>query len=147
MVDWTRTFQGQVKIRSLQKKTFFTAQRIILLLPSLIMNNIYFVIYIGPIQSYFRHWHLILSPETLLVDISLYQHTDVLLVYSYMLCMYKPFLAITVLVVTPILPGQASFSGLTLQIKLLVAVDPWANTGLSTRSTTSYYPCHSLPKK
>ena len=75
---------------------------------------------------------------TLLVDISLYQPTEVLLVYSYMLCMYKPFLAMMyVLVVIPILPGRASFSGLTLRVKLLVVVDSWANTGLSPRSTTS----------
>ena len=98
--------QGRVKIGSLQKTDFqpgrVTAQRVILLLPSLI-NNIYFVICIGLILSY-----------------SLYQHTDVLPVYSYM---YKPFLAIMVLVVIPILPGRASLSGLTLRVKLPVAVD------------------------
>ena len=37
--------------------------------------------------------------------------------------MYKPFLAIIVLVVIPILPGRASLSGLTLRVKLPVALD------------------------
>ena len=49
-------------------------------------------------------WHLFLS---LLVDISLYQHTDVLLVYSYMLCMSKSLLAFMVPVVIPIFAGPA----------------------------------------
>ena len=113
-----------------------TAQRIILLLPSL-SKNIYFVICIELIQSYLRLWDLILSPKTLLVDISLYQHTDVLLVYSYMLCMCKPFLAIIVLVVILILPGRGSLSGLALRVKLPMAVDPCVNTGPSARFTTS----------
>ena len=107
MVEWARILQGRVKIGLLQKTKFepgrVTEQRVILLLPSLI-NNIYFVICIGLIRSYLKLWHLILSLKTLLVDISLYQHTDILPVHSYM---YKPFLAIIVLVVIPILPGLA----------------------------------------
>ena len=75
VVDWARSLQGWVKIESLQKNVFepgrVTAQRVILLLPSLI-NNIYFVICIELIQSYLRltshsvtlstsGWHLTLS--------------------------------------------------------------------------------------
>ena len=107
-------------------------------------NNIYFVICIELTPSYLRLWHLILSPSAHLVDILLYQHRDVLLIYSYMICMHKPFLAIIVLVVIPILPIRVSLSGLTLWAKLPVAVDPWANTGLSPRSTTTILPLKRL---
>ena len=55
VVDWARSLQGWVKIESLQKNVFepgrVTAQRAILLLPSLI-NNIYFVFCIELIPSY-----------------------------------------------------------------------------------------------
>ena len=112
-MDWAKIFQGQVKIRSLQRTNFepgrVTAQHVILLLPNLI-DNIYFVICIGLIQSYFKT----LTSYSVTIDTTgwllLYQHTDVLLVYSYMLCRYKPFSAIMVLVVTPIFPGGAGLS-------------------------------------
>ena len=65
VMDWSRILQGRVKIGSLQTNKFepgrVTVQRVLLLLPSLI-NNIYFVIYIGLIKSYLRLWHLILLP-------------------------------------------------------------------------------------
>ena len=65
VVDWSRVLQDRVKIGSLQKNKFepgwVTAQHVILLLPSLI-DNIYFVICIGLIQSYLWLLQLILSP-------------------------------------------------------------------------------------
>ena len=108
MVGLAGILQGRVKILSLQKTKFepgrVTAQRVILMLRSLI-NHIYFVICIGLIRSYLKLLDLILSPQTLLVDISLYLFTDVLLVYSYMLCLYKPFLAIIVPIFIPFFAG------------------------------------------
>ena len=104
--------QGWVKIGSLQNTKLelgrATAQRVILLLPNLI-DDIHFAICIGLIQS-----HLRLTSHSVTIDTSgrhltLSAHRRrLLLVYSYMLCMYKPFLTIMQLVVIPTLPGRAS---------------------------------------
>ena len=57
VVDCARILQGWVKIGLLQKTEFepgrVTAQRVILLLPSLI-DNTHFIICIGPIPSYLK---------------------------------------------------------------------------------------------
>ena len=56
-MDWSRILQAWVKIGSLQNTKFepgrITVQRVILLLSSLV-DNIYFVVCIGLIQSYLR---------------------------------------------------------------------------------------------
>ena len=55
--DFAGSFQNRVTAKTKFEPGRVTAQRVILLLPSLI-NNIYFVICIGLIPS----WHLILAP-------------------------------------------------------------------------------------
>ena len=106
MVDWARILQGRVKIGSLQETEFelgrVTAQGVILRLPSLI-NNLYFVICIGLIQSYLRH-----------LTLSAHSRTAGIFIHALHV---KPFLAIIVLVVIPILLGQPFW------VMLPVAVD------------------------
>ena len=133
VVDWARIMQGRITAIDQVRAGQVTVRRVILLLLSLI-NDIYVVICIGLIRSNLRLWNFILSLWKLLVDISLYQHTDFVLVYSYMLCMYKTFLAFIVPVVIPILPGQPFWLDPTSQ----AMVDPWANTVASTLSITTY---------
>ena len=88
--------KGRVTAKTKFELGQVTAQRVLLLLPSLI-DNIYFVNCIRLIQSYLR-----LTSHSVTIDTS-----------GTCFACIRFFLAIIVLVVIPILPGRASVSGLT----------------------------------